>query len=157
MVTTTSTTELIRQSKIGRVLNDSQVRRLADITDRVHRGAGSQLFAEGSMADAIWLVCCGRVAIEIQVPGRADVCVLNLEASDIVGWSSLCGDGRMTASAVVTDDAWLLRVPINALKELCLQDHTLGYAVMGNVARVLAERLTATRQQLLEHAKEFSC
>lgn len=143
-------TELIRASRLGRVLTDDQVRKTAETAEHVEAAAGTRLFEEGSPATALWVVTSGTVSIELHAPGQSDSRILTLGARDLLGWSALVGDGEMTASAVVTKDAHLLKLPAEKVKELCIADCRLGFAVMGNVARVLANRLKATRLQLLD-------
>lgn len=150
MTDTTSQIELLRDSKLGRILSDDQLRQLADIVVDESASAGTQLFCEGCNAEFMWVVCSGAVALEMNVPGRSDVRILSLGATDLLGWSALVGDGHMSASAIVTEHAHLLKIPASKLKELCLNDHAFGFAVMGNVAYALANRLKATRLQLLD-------
>lgn len=142
--------EQLQHSTLGVVLDDSHLEQLAQIITPIHEPAGAILFKEGAAADALWVVCSGSVALDIQVPGRGSVRVLTLGPRDMLGWSALVGDGSMTTTATVTEDAQLLRLPALKLKELCIADHTLGYAVMGNIARALANRLRGTRLQLLD-------
>lgn len=145
-----SQAEQLRMSRLGRVLTDAQVERLSQISVSVNAPAGTRLFEEGCPAEALWVICSGTVAIEMHVPGHPDVRLLTLGARDLLGWSALVGDGHMTASAVVSRDAVLLRMATADLRKQCENDDRLGLAVMENVARILAERLKATRLQLLD-------
>lgn len=144
------TSEHLRHSTLGAVLDERHLETLGRIAVPVHKPTGAILFREGSPADALWVMCSGRIALDMQVPGRNDVRVLTLGPRDRLGWSALVGDGSMSATATVINDAELLRLPAQPLTELCLADHTLGYAVMGNVARAMANRLRGTRLQLLD-------
>lgn len=140
----------LQQSTLGAVLDNAHLAELAKIVVPVDEPSGTNLFKEGSTANALWVVCSGSIALDVQVPGRRAVRVLTLGTRDLLGWSALAGDGSMTTTATVIEDAQLLRLPAQQLKELCVADHTLGYAVMGNIARALANRLCATRLQLLD-------
>ncbi len=142
--------EQLQHSTLGAVLDDGHLAELAQIVVPVHDPNGAILFKEGSPANALWVVCSGSIALDIQVAGRGAVRVLTLGPRDMLGWSALVGDGSMTTTSTVIEDAHLLRLPAQQLKELCVADHTLGYAIMGNVARSLANRLRGTRLQLLD-------
>ena len=142
--------EHLQHSALGAVLDDPHPLKIAEIVVQVHEPPGAILFREGGPADAIWVVCSGSLALDIQVPSRGAVPVLTLGPRDMLGWSALVGDGAMTTTATVTADAQLLRLPAGKLRTLCDSDHTLGYAVMGNLARALANRLRGTRLQLLD-------
>lgn len=140
----------LQKSTLGAVLDDRHLATLAQIVIPVHEPSGSILFKEGAPANALWVVCSGAIALDIQVSGRAPVRVQTLGPRDLLGWSALVGDGSMTTTATAIEDTQLLQLPAMPLKELCLADHTLGYAVMGNVARSLANRLHGTRLQLVD-------
>ncbi|GIW92368.1 MAG: hypothetical protein KatS3mg110_0409 [Pirellulaceae bacterium] len=112
--------------------------------------AGTVLFREGSPAFALYLVVSGRVALEMRVPGRGDVRILTLGPGDMIGWSSLVGQRKMTATAVAIEDTQSIKLPAVTLQELCDQDHHFGYHLMRRMAEALAQRLLATRLQLLD-------
>lgn len=145
-----STLELLQHSPLGSVLDDHHLEEIGQIAVRVHEPAGAVLFREGAPAIALWLVCSGGVALDIKVPLREPVRVLTLGPRDLLGWSSMVGDGSMSTKATITEEAELLRFPAKKLKDLCIADHTLGYALMGFVARAIANRLRGTRLQFLD-------
>jgi CRP-like cAMP-binding protein len=145
-----SVLQMLRQSSLGAGLNDQQLAMLADIASEVSATRGRVLFSEGDSADALSIVCSGNIALQMQVPLRGSVRILTLGPRDILGWSALVGDGTMSTAAIVVEDAALLSLPAQKVKDLCAADHHLGYAVMNQVARALAQRLRGTRLQLLD-------
>ena len=111
---------------------------------------GSVLFREGSENHQLLIVSMGRVALEMHVPGRGDVRILTLAAGDLVAWSALLGSGRMTTSAVAVDDVQVLAIPAIDLFAISDANPDFGYRLMRQVGNALAERLVATRLQLLD-------
>lgn len=142
--------QLLQQSALAAVLDDMQLLKISSIAVSVHESANTVLFSEGSPAAALWVVCSGAIALDMKVPLRGAVRIQTLGPRDLLGWSALVGDGSMSTTATVTEEAELLKLPAAQLKELCINDHTLGYAVMGFVARAVANRLRGTRLQLLD-------
>lgn len=142
--------EQLQNSTLGDVLEDNHLQQVADIATSVRQTRNTVLFSEGSAADALWVVCSGSVALDMHVPLRGSVRILTLGPRDLLGWSALVGDGSMSATATITKDADLLVLPAQQLRDLCDDDHSLGYAVMVHVARALANRLRGTRLQLLD-------
>ena len=140
----------IRQSVLGSGLDTQDINSLASIAEQSSFLAGRVLFIEGGAANALSVVCSGRVALDMHVPLRGNVRILTLGAGDLLGWSALVGDGIMSATATVLEDAVLLNLPKASLRRLCDADHTLGYAVMNLVARALAQRLQGARLQMLD-------
>jgi CRP-like cAMP-binding protein len=112
--------------------------------------AGSVLFREGARNDELMVIASGRVALDMQVPGRGDVRILSLGPGDMLAWSALVGGGRMTTSAVALEDTQVVAIRAADALALCEADLALGYHLMRQVAQALANRLVATRLQLLD-------
>ncbi len=140
----------IQESALGIGLDSAQIELLAGLATPEHCQAGTVLFKEASAADDLSIVCRGSVALDMHVPLRGNIRILTLGSGDLLGWSALVGDSIMTATATVLEDTELLDIPGPALRELCDDDPTLGYAVMTLVARALAQRLHGTRLQMLD-------
>ena len=117
----------------------------------LHRiAAGKVLFREGSENANLYLVRSGRIAIEMNVPGRGAVRILTLGPGEVVGWSALLGQGNMTATALAVDDAELIAAAAEELRALSEANHDFGYHLMQRMASALSRRLLATRLQLLD-------
>ncbi len=113
--------------------------------------ASEELFHEGDKEDYLYIVLEGRVAIEIYVPGRGRMRIFTAEPMDVVGWSSVTPVVRQrTASARAVLPGRLIAMDADKLRQLCDQDHDLGYIVMRRLANVVASRLMVTRLQLLD-------
>jgi CRP-like cAMP-binding protein len=84
------------------------------------------------------------------LPARACTRILTLGPGDIVAWSALLDEGLMTATAVATEDTELIQFSGVELRTLCDADSRLGCGLMRRVAEALADRLLATRLQLLD-------
>lgn len=108
------------------------------------------VFHEGKSNHNLYFVRNGRLALEMHVPGRGAVRILTVGPGEMVGWSALLGQGRMTASAVAVDDAEVVVAPAGRLQELCTANPDFGYHLMRQMADALSKRLVATRLQLLD-------
>jgi CRP-like cAMP-binding protein len=112
--------------------------------------AGAVVFREGGKNDNLYLVHTGRVALEMNFPGRGAVRILTLGPGEMVGWSSLLDHGKMTAGAVAVEDTELVVAPAIKLRELSETNRDFGFHLMRQMAGALAKRLVATRLQLLD-------
>ena len=101
--------------------------------------AGGIVFREGSMNDNLYLVRSGRLALEMNVPGRGIVRILTLGPGEMVGWSSLFSQGKMTASAVVVEDAEVVVAPADKLRELSETNRDFGFHLMRQMADALSK------------------
>ncbi|MGE5193996.1 MAG: Crp/Fnr family transcriptional regulator [Deltaproteobacteria bacterium] len=110
----------------------------------------SVIFREGDMCPDIFLIESGHVALDMHVPGRGPVRILTVGAGEFLGWSALLNDGPMTCIATALDTIRLVAIPGAKLGALCEANHEIGFRVMQQMARALAQRLVATRLQLLD-------
>lgn len=124
--------------------------RLAASATVCNFAAQSLLFREGTQNDFLMIVASGRIALQMHVPNRDDVRILSLGPGDMLAWSALLGGGRMTTSAIALEDTQVIAIPAAAVAALCESDPLVGYRLMRQVALSLANRLVATRLQLLD-------
>jgi CRP-like cAMP-binding protein len=112
--------------------------------------AGQVIFRVGEDADQFYLIRDGRVALEIFTPGRGSEPILTLGAGDALGWSWLIPPykWRFDSRAIETTRAFALDG--KCLREKCDQETRLGYKLLKRIAAIIAERLHATRLQMLD-------
>ncbi len=111
---------------------------------------GDIVFREGSTNHHLYLIRSGRLALEMNVPGRGAVRILTVGPGGMVGWSSLLNQGKMTASAIAVAETEVVVAPADKLLELSKTNHELGFHLMRRLADALSQRLVATRLQLLD-------
>lgn len=112
--------------------------------------AKSVIFREGEICPDLYVVQKGVVALDMHVPGRGAVRILTVGEGELLGWSALLGEGRMTATATALDDTRLAVISGAKLRGLCETNHEVGVRVMQQMATALSQRLVATRLQLLD-------
>ena len=116
--------------------------------------AGENIFLEGDLEDYLYILLQGQVAIEMTIPGLERICVHLVEPNELIGWSSVTPIIRQrTASARATIASQLLAIDSVKLRELCDDDHDMGYYLMRRLANTIATRLLLTRLQLVEIIK----
>ncbi|MBN2386080.1 MAG: Crp/Fnr family transcriptional regulator [Anaerolineales bacterium] len=113
--------------------------------------AGEALFREGDKEDYLYVVLEGRIALEIFVPHKGKVRINTCEQHEVFGWSSVTPVvHQRTAGATAVIDSTVVGLDAEKLRQLCDEDHDLGYRVMRRLANVVASRLLVTRLQLLD-------
>ena len=123
---------------------------LAEHSSLKQISAGEVVFREGMNNHNLFLVRNGRFVLEMNVPGRGGVQILTLGPGEMLGWSALIHQGKMTASAVALENAELVVIPSEKLQAICETNHKFGYHLMRQMADALSKRLIATRLQLLD-------
>lgn len=136
-----------------RGIGEDYLRQIASITVMKEIVAGTAVFREGDHEGHIYIVTDGRVALEIKGPA-GPVRILTVGPGELLGWSPLLGNGRTTATARALTSCKLLA--LSAPQALALSEHNprLGMELFRRTAFALAQRLSATRLQLLDVYRE---
>jgi CRP-like cAMP-binding protein len=111
---------------------------------------GEYLFRAGDPANTFFAVRSGSVALEIAPPARAPVMVETVHAGDVVGWSWLFEPYRARFDARAIGELHAIAFDAECLRAKIETDHDLGYELMRRFARIMTERLQATRMRLLD-------
>lgn len=132
-------------------IQQEHLEKITDIAHLRHVRAGEVLFREGDREDFLYIVIEGRVALDIFIPHRGKVRIYTAEPWDLFGWSSVTPTiHQRTAGAVAVVDGLIVGIDSAKLRQLCEDDHDLGYVVMRRLANLVASRLLVTRLQLID-------
>ncbi len=142
--------ELLRTIRLLDELPERLLLKLAPLATVESVAAGSVLFKEGALCDRVFFVIEGIVALDMYVPQRDPTRILTVGEGEVLAWSALLSDQRMTATATVLEDARFIAIAAQPLRQLCDADHEIGFAFMRCMASALSRRLLATRLQLLD-------
>lgn len=142
--------ELIAKTRFAEEMSVSQLECLSRVSRLCKLRPGTILFREGEIEDDVFVISTGHVRLSMNVPGRGDVPFLTTGPGELVGWSGLLGEGRMTATATATEETTLIAMSGQKLRDLCSSEQVLGYVLLKRVAQVLSQRLLSTRLQLLD-------
>ena len=125
------------------------VEKLATMAKEIRFDRDQILFREGDDCTEFYLIVTGLVGLEIVAPGHT-FRVQTLFAGDELGWSAfLMGRGKhFQARTLERVDA--LAFEGTNLLAACHEDTHFGFILMQRLLGVVAERLQATRLQLLD-------
>ena len=110
---------------------------------------GQFVFREGEEANQFYLIRHGKVTLEIHAPPRGSIIIQTLDEGDVLGWSWLFPPYRWKFSAKAIESTRAIALDGNCLRGKSEEDHDFGYALLKRFARVIQERLQATRLQLI--------
>lgn len=114
-----------------------------------HLHPGDVLIREGEPADAFYVVRRGRVAVETRTPTGTAV-LDTARDGDVVGWSWLVPPYRWTFDARATGETSVIAFDGECLRDKCLADPALGYALLQRVVGVMSDRIQSARIRLLD-------
>jgi len=123
---------------------------IVDSASSVKFEAGTYIFKEGDQADAFYLICDGRVALEAFAPAHKPIIVDTLEGGDTLGWSWLLSPFHWKFSAHARTSVRAIALDAKSLRAKCDENRNLGYEVLNRLAQIIERRLEATRFQLLD-------
>jgi CRP-like cAMP-binding protein len=112
--------------------------------------AGAVLFSEGAFHSEFHIVVAGHVRLDMAVPQRGRIPLLTVGPGDILAWSALLAQGRMTATGTALEPVRTAAFDADQLRRHCETNPQLGYHLMKQLAAALSRRLLATRLQLLD-------
>ena len=116
-----------------------------------HRFAtDTYLFHADDPADRFYLLRAGEVSIELAMPGRKRLAIQTLHAGSIVGATWILPPYRWRFDARATSDVRAVGIDADCLRGKCDDNPALGYEVFKRFLPVIADRLVATRMQLLD-------
>jgi len=139
----------LRRQPLMREFTPAQFDQLMNIAELVDFEPNEVIHREGDESDKLFLVVRGHVAIELA--GRLEVLrVETVGPGGEFGWSSMLqGAGRYFQSRAL-DGVQALAFDAADLRLMCEEDPRFGYALMTRLLAVVAERLQATRLQIVD-------
>ena len=111
---------------------------------------GDYIFREGDPANTFYLMREGKVAVEISAPQHSPIIIATLQEGEILGWSWLLAPYQWKHHARATNDVRAIALDGKCLRAKCEENHDLGYEILKRFARIIEQRLEATRLQLID-------
>ena len=112
--------------------------------------AGEFLFREGQEASQFYIIRHGKVAIELGAAQRGVINIQTLGEGEILGWSWLIPPYSWHFDARAVELTRVIALDGKCLRAKCEEDHQLGYEFLKRFLHIIAQRLEATRLQLLD-------
>lgn len=131
-------------------MNDKQLELLVGCASNVIFKPGEFIIREGQPADTFYFIRHGYVQIETNVPGKGPLVIRTRHEGEVLGWSWLIPPYRWHFDARAREQTRAIAMDGKCLREKCDVDSDLGYEIMKRFSLIIAERLEATRLQLMD-------
>ena len=131
-------------------LEEAYLSEIAGCAANVRFDEGQTLFEEDEEANRFFIVRQGLVAVDMHVPGQGPVTILTVREGEVVGWSWLFPPHRWQFDARAVEATRAIAFDARCLRGKCDEDPVLGYELMQRFARVIVQRVQATRLQILD-------
>ena len=139
-------------SEVGflRGIDQQYLEQIAEVAKMVTFPEGTVVFREGAPASKLYLVVSGSVALDVSTSGAGPKRIVTVGEGELLGWSPVLEQSRLTATARTLCPTEAIEVSGGQILTLCTHNPQFGYEFMRRAALTLAQRLTATRLQLLD-------
>ena len=141
---------LLREHPFLKSLEPEYLALLAGCAANVRFREGSFMFREGEPAGQCFLIREGKMALEIDAPGRGSIIVQTLGAGDVTGFSWLLEPHQWEFDGRAVEPVRALALDGTCLRGKCADDPRLGFELTQLFARLAIRRLQATRLRLLD-------
>lgn len=131
-------------------LGAEHLKLIVGCASNVRFNADQFLFREGEEANQFYMIRQGKVALQISAAQRTAITVQTIGEGEILGWSWLIPPYRWRFDARALELIRAIALDGKCLRTKSEEDHNLGYELMKQFSKVIAERLEATRLQLLD-------
>ena len=152
-MTDTITRERIRQMLAAhpftKGLPDPEIDSLAELAVLREFEAGETIFEAGADADTFYLIRSGLVSLDVETGRVVPRTIQQIAEGTALGWSWLLPPFVWQFAAVARTPVRTISFDAPALRAHFEARPTCGYHVLAKVAEVMADRLHATRRQLL--------
>ncbi len=145
--------QLLRKHEFLKGVSDVLVRSLAESAKDIWFEPGEYIFHESEEARNFYLICEGKVELQMYAPDRGNVVIEIIGADDVVGWSWLVRPHRWHLSARVSHRTHAIALDARKLIGQCESNHELGYEMMKRLVNVVSHRLVRTRLKIIEAYK----
>ena len=140
---------LIAEHPLFKGLEVRHLKFLVGCASNVRFEPGQFVFLEGGEANQCYLIRHGKVTLEIDAPPHGSIIIQTLGEGNVLGWSQLFPPYRWKFSARAIELTRAIALDGKCLRGKSEEDHDLGYELLKRFARVVQERLDATRLQLI--------
>ena len=131
-------------------LKQEHLELLVGCASNVRFEAGAFVFRQGQEANHFYILRDGKVAVELFAPQRGAVAIDTYGEGDVLGWSWLIPPYHWRFDARAIEPTRAIALDARCMRTKCENDHELGYELMKRFARIIEQRLDATRLQLLD-------
>ena len=142
--------DLLRQIPLFANIEGSKLKLLAFTSERLTYESGQELFHQGDMGDAAYLVIDGEADVMLDTPSGA-IRVAGVARNDIVGEIAILCDVPRTATVVARSELVTLRITKELFFRLVTEFPQMAVEIMRELARRL-EKTTAQLQAAISKA-----
>lgn len=156
MTTTTKITnrEALKRCEVFSNLDDATLDAVAASIIEKEFEAGTTIFSEGDAAVELLIPQEGKVALQMTTPSPEGLLSRRITVdvagpNEIIGWSAVVEPFVYTLTGVCLQHTRVISISSSKLRWLMEGNLTIGFQILTGLSRVIAARLSDTRQVLV--------
>jgi cytochrome c len=143
--------KVLRESSLFKDLSNEERGKIFKLSRQVTFESGDFLCREGDLAEEIYIVARGTVAVEVGLIGRQRrrrATIETVRRGESVGWSAGVGLEKYITSAQAVEKTTVVAVNGAAVRRLFEEDTSVGLRVTRKLVNLARSRLTHTTEKL---------
>jgi hypothetical protein len=132
-------------------LNDSMLKKVAEITFTKHHHAGSYIFKEADYAQCLYSVIHGQVGLELQ-KNKTVILMDTVTSGMTFGFSALVDmeEKKYTSNAKALTDVKLFVWEGADFERLFHQDYKMGFLLVKRIAKIAKTRIQTRNREIID-------
>ena len=145
-----STIEYLSGHEFFSEFSDDVLKILCECSSTLKIKKGQILFRQGENADKFYVICNGRISIQMPAIMGPTLEIQTLGKDQVLGWSWLISPYKWNFQTRAEEDSELLQFDGAALLAQCEQEPKIGYELLKKFAGLMSVRLNAARQKMMD-------
>jgi len=141
---------ILRKHPFFAEMDDAMIQLISGCVKNVRFRVGEVIAKQGTPADEFFLIREGRLAMEMPAPQGGTLRLQTADEGDVVGWSWLIPPYHWHFDLRAVSEMRAFSIDGRCLRNKCESDPRFGYQMMKRFSTLMADRLEATRLQLLD-------
>lgn len=143
------TPEILKQQVLMEGIDETEIAKIARITQEIYIKKGEQLFKEKDDTKGLWLIRSGKIEISRMTADGWRQTLVVLPAGHFFGELSILENRKHVASATALEDSQLLLVPKEEFEKLVQQDCSLALKLVMKLLIVMSKNLRRMNDKFL--------
>ena len=159
-------TEKIIKAPLFKGLTEAEMEKVLSVAHEIKWSEGDTVITEGEMGETIYIIYSGSVKVSkrLTLPqlsderGPGEKTLLRMDAVEpiVVGEVAMLTKAERSATITATKECLALEIYGPDLAKLCEADAKTGFKIMGNLAKLLSERLRQANRDVTRLATALS-
>jgi CRP-like cAMP-binding protein len=145
-----NTVQDLLQTSLGNILAGAELSELVHAATERSVGRGSYLFRAGESGSALYVVVDGELDVVVGQAATGESVVATLGPGQLIGEVELLTRTPRVASVLATEETHVLEISASHLDAMLRENRPVAAKLMQAIARLLARRLAAVNQRLIQ-------